>query len=128
MSNQQNMMMQQMNLLKQPPQKDVGFLLTELNQQYEIIMAAMKKVHPQSATMTKEQIQQHIMKAEELINTLTLVFKERNILGLPTDYDIQNMATNLKKNNDSLKQNLNHATTSASIISKAFMTDLPINR
>lgn len=98
-------------------------LINELQKNFDIIISNMKR--SQSHTLfTHEQLGEHIEKTEALIKLLTNTFQEKNLLGLPTDFDIQSMASNLKKSNDVLKHSLSYATTSVGCISKAFVGDV----
>lgn len=101
----------------------IPHLINELQKNFDIIISNMKR--SQSHTpYTHEQLVEHIEKTEELLKLLTSTLQEKNLLGLPTDFDIQSMASNLKKSNDVLKHSLSYATTSVGCISKAFIGDV----
>ena len=104
----------------------IPHFINELQNNFDVIVSNMKRTHSHMP-YTQEQLVEHIEKTEELLKLLTSALQEKNLLGLPTDYDIQSMAPNLKKSNDFLKQSLNYATNSVNCISKAFVGDKPIS-
>jgi len=113
--------------------KDVSSLLIQLKQNFDTIITGVQKTDLSSSAdplqYSNELALQHIQDTEKLLKVIYNALEEKNILGLPTDYgDVQSIAQNLKKSNDVLKQTLNHSTTSTSIVSKAFLTDIPPNR